>query len=194
MLNTVKGVFMGIFALALATTSPGQSSASNSSASKANDRRSVTIVFEDGRRQTFPLADIARIEFKDRAEIIFKDGHQQSFGLTEAARIEFSASALSAAPFGRNHFLGKWRVGIGTGGHFFITLKPDGEARKTLGSAHGTWTVVDGEARISWNDGWHDAIRKVGAKHEKVAYEPGKTFSDEPTNVADATRVDAEPI
>ena len=55
-------------------------------------------------------------------------------------------------------------------GHFFITLDDDGTARKTLGASHGTWTLVDGEARISWDDGWHDVIRKVGGKHEKVAY------------------------
>jgi hypothetical protein len=192
MLNTVKAVFLGILALAPATASPGQSSTSNSS-SKA--RRSITVVFEDGHRESFPLADIARIEFKDPAEIVFKDGHQQTLTLSEAARIEFSSSAVSASPLGRNHFLGKWRVGVGDGvGHFYITLKPDGEATKTIGGHHGTWIVVDGEARISWDDGWHDVIRRVGAKHEKVAFEPEKTYSDEPSNVADATRVDAEPI
>lgn len=196
MLNTVKVVFLGILALAFATTSLVQSSASNSSASKAKaeGRRSVTIVFEDGHRQSFPLADIARIEFKDPAEIIFKDGHQQSVVLSEAARIEFSTSAASGLPFGRNHFVGKWRVGIGSGGHFLITLKPNGEASKTLGAAHGTWTLVDGEARIAWDDGWHDVIRRVGNSHEKVAYAPEKTYSDEPSNVTDAAKVDAEPI
>ena len=33
--------------------------------------------------------------------------------------------------------------------------------------------MVDGEARIAWDDGWHDLIRKVGPKHEEVAFEPG---------------------
>lgn len=43
---------------------------------------------------------------------------------------------------------------------------------------------MDGEAHISWDDGWHDVIRKVGGgKHEKLAFEPGKSFSDEPSNV-----------
>jgi hypothetical protein len=54
--------------------------------------------------------------------------------------------------------------------------------------------VVDGEARIAWDDGWHDAIRKVGTKHEKVAFEPGKTFSDEPSNITDAVNTSPEPI
>ncbi len=180
MLNTVRPILLAILALVFTTASEGQSSASSSN-SNSKARRSVTV-------------DVARIEFKDPAEIVFKDGHRQSLPLSEAARIEFGTSAVSASPFGRNHFLGKWKVGIGTGGHFYITLKSDGEARKTLGSGRGTWTVVDGEARISWDDGWHDVIRRAGTGHEKAAFEPGKTFSDEPSNVADATRVDAEPI
>jgi hypothetical protein len=96
---------------------------------------------------------------------------------------------------GRNHFVGKWKVGQGPGaGDFYITLEANGEAHKTVGSDHGTWTVVDGEARISWDDGWHDAIRKVGTKHEKVAFEPGRSFSDDPTNVTDAVNTTAQPI
>ena len=194
MRNTAKAGFCGILALALATAGQGQSSASSSN-SNSKARRSVTVVFEDGHRQSYPLADIARIEFKDPAQIVFKDGHQQSLPLNEAARIEFSSTAVSASPLGRNHFVGKWKVGIDNGGgHFYITLKSDGEARKTIGSSRGRWTVVDGEARISWDDGWHDVIRRVGTGHEKAAFEPGKTFSDQPSNVADATRVDAEPI
>jgi len=43
--------------------------------------------------------------------------------------------------------------------------------------------------RINWDDGWHDAIRKVGnGAHEKLAYEPGTTFSDKPQNVTNAQR------
>jgi hypothetical protein len=141
------------------------------------------------------MADIVRIEFGTPAKIIFKDGHQQSLALADASRIEFGTSAVGGSLMGKNHFLGKWKVGPGDGvGHFFITLKADGEAAKTLGSSHGTWTIVDGEARITWDDGWRDVIRRAGTGHEKVAHEPGTTFSDASTNVAHAVRVDAEPI
>jgi hypothetical protein len=54
--------------------------------------------------------------------------------------------------------------------------------------------VVNGEAEISWDDGWHDAIRKVGTKHEKFAFEPGKSFSDSPSNVTNATNTQPNPI
>jgi hypothetical protein len=122
--------------------------------------------------------------------IVFKDGHQQSFHLGEIARIEFgtgkAAAAGAGALTGRGRFQGEWKVGDGAGGTFQITLKPDGEARKTLGSSHGTWTAVNGEARISWDDGWHDIIRKAGGKYQKAAFSPGTSLTDEPSNVAEA--------
>ena len=119
--------------------------------------------------------------------IIFKDGRQQSFHLSDIARIEFNAPGKSAAIQGRGRFQGRWKAGDGVGGTFIITLSPDGEATKSIGPSHGTWTVVNGEARISWEDGWHDVIRREGGRYHKVAFAPGKSFSDEPANVEDAT-------
>ena len=123
--------------------------------------------------------------------IVFKDGHQQSFPMADVARIEFRSPGPSGV--GRGRFLGKWRVGDGVGGHFFITLEPSGEARKSIGSAHGNWIVSDGEAHISWDDGWHDAIRKIGDKYQKAAFSPEKSFSDTPSNVADAENTSPQP-
>jgi hypothetical protein len=159
----------------------------------AEDHGSLVIVFTDGHRQTLDAADVARIDFKDPAMIVFKDSHRKNIPAAEVTRIEFESSTTASAP-GRNHFVGKWQVGLGNGGNFYITLEPDGEARKTHGSSHGTWTLVNGEARISWDDGWHDVIRKVGSKHEKLAYEPGKSFDDTPSNVTDARTTEPRPI
>ena len=130
---------------------------------------SIVIVFKDGRQQTYSMADIERIEFK-------------------------TPTATSGTMTGANSFLGKWHVGEGNGGSFYITLNRDGTASKTIGASHGTWTIADNEARISWDDGWHDAIRKVGAEYEKRAFEPGKSFTDRPENVTKAKRTVAEPI
>jgi hypothetical protein len=125
--------------------------------------------------------------------IVLKNGKQQSFNLADVARIEFNTGAATSMVRGRARFLGDWTVGDGAGGTFTITLKSDGTAHKSMGSGSGgTWTVVNGEAQITWDDGWHDAIRKVGAKFQKVAYAPGTTFSDTPANVADAEK-HAEP-
>lgn len=88
---------------------------------------------------------------------------------------------------GRAGYLGDWKVGDGAGRTFTITLKPDGVARKTIGARNsGTWKVVKGEAQVSWDDGWHDVIRKVGNKYKKAAFSPDKFLSDEPSNVTDA--------
>ena len=143
-------------------------------AGAADDRNSLVITFKDGHQQSFSLSDIAHIQFKTP---------------TKTTAVEMPG-APSAANVG--HFLGKWRVGDGQGRNFIITLDRNGSATKSTGSAHGTWVVEKGEAHISWDDGWHDAIRKAGTKYEKGAYGPGKTFSDSPDNIADAKSL--EPI
>ena len=95
-------------------------------------------------------------------------------------------NATSAA-----NFIGEWKVGLGVaGGSFTITLEKGGKATKSHGSPDGTWTVYGDEARITWNDGWHDVLRRAGNHWEKVAYAPGKSFSDQPDNVTGATRTE----
>jgi hypothetical protein len=188
MRSPVKAVcLLAILALGAAST------LAKTGAEAAGDHGSIVIVFKDGHRQSLPVADIARIEFKTPVLIVFKDGRQQNMPATDIVRIEFETTASASVP-SRAHFVGKWEVGRGDGFNFYITLEENGEAKKSIGASHGTWTVVDGEARISWDDGWHDAIRKVGAKHEKVAYEPGKSFTDSPTNVTVARNTEPQPI
>jgi hypothetical protein len=157
----------------------------------ADDHGSIVIVYRDGHRQSLASAEIARIDVKSTA-IVYKDGHTEKLH-GDIDRIEFGDSSSAMTP-GRSHFIGKWQVGDGNGGKFMVTLDADGDAKKSIGSSHGTWTLVDGEARIAWDDGWHDAIRKTGSKHEKMAYEPGKTFGDSPSNVTIAERTDHKPI
>jgi hypothetical protein len=161
----------------------------------ADDHASVVVVFKDGHRQSFAVAEIARLDFKAPSVIVYKDGHQEKISAADIARIEFETPGISAITPSRAHFIGKWEVGQGgNSGTFFITLEADGDARKTLGATHGTWTLVDGEARVTWDDGWKDVIRKVGTTHEKVAFEPGKSFDDSPSNVTSARNTDPKPI
>jgi hypothetical protein len=184
--NVFRILAMLVLAVASSTAAPADEHASH-------EHGSIVIVFRDGHRQNLDVADIARIDFKAPAAIVFKDGHRATIPAADIDRIEFENTASASWP-SRNHFVGKWEVGDGSGSNFYITLGDDGEARKTRGSGHGTWSMVDGEARISWDDGWHDAIRKVGAKHEKRAYEPGKSFSDTPSNVTSARNTEPKPI
>ncbi|WP_263354024.1 hypothetical protein [Acidicapsa acidisoli] len=136
--------------------------------------------------------------------IVFKDGHRQSFNLGDIERVEFpvgsdatgSTGSTSSVTPTREHFLGKWEVGEGngSGNYFFITLKESGDAERSLGDIHGKWVYVDGEARVTWDDGAQDAIRKVGTKHEKFAYRAGKSFTDTPDNVTAARNTTPHPI
>ena len=103
------------------------------------------------------------------------------------------ALAQSSKPNVRSSasFVGRWEVGTGVGSMtFYITLDRDGQATKSQGSPHGTWTMHGDEARITWDDGWRDVIRKAGDHYEKAAFAPGKTFSDPPANITGATRTE----
>jgi hypothetical protein len=134
--------------------------------------------------------------------IVFKDGHRQSFNLSDIDRVEFgavsgyAASGESSSPGqpSRGRFLGKWECGDGSGGTFYITLNEDGSAWRSLRSVGGHWVYVDGEARVTWNDGAQDAIRKVGSQYQKFAYVKGKLFTDDPDNVTAARNTTPHPI
>lgn len=134
----------------------------------------IVITFTDGHQQTFSLADVARIEFKTAAPV--------------------STKAASVDVPDRHHFIGKWNVGDGQGGTFEFRLDDSGEAHNNVnGGGHGTWTYENGEARVSWDNGWHDVIRRVGTKYRKFAFSPGKRFDETPSNEGDAKK-NAEPI
>jgi hypothetical protein len=132
--------------------------------------------------------------------IVFKDGHRQSFNLSDITHIEFPANAAEAADATANavtpprHFLGKWEVGDGSGNNFYITLQENGDAMRSLRNVHGKWVYVDGEARITWDDGAEDAIRKDGSRYRKYAYSSGKFFTGMPDNVTDAHNTTPHPI
>jgi hypothetical protein len=182
-LLAVSAIILVAFSSTLVTARPA-----------ADDHNTVTIIFKDGHRQSLAVTQIARLDFKSPSVIVYRDGHQEKISSTDIARIEFDASDATATLPGRAHFLGKWEVGDGSGNHFFVTLEPDGSARKSIGASHGTWTLVDNEARIAWDDGWHDAIRKVGTRHEKRAFEPGKSFDASPSNVTAARNTEPKSI
>lgn len=129
--------------------------------------------------------------------IVFKDGHRQTFNLADIERIEFPGS--SAASTGENQpphgrYVGKWEVGDGAGNDFTITLSEDGDAYRSLGNVRGHWNYVDGDALISWDDGNKDAIRRSGSRYTKSAYMGGKSFGDQPDNVTPARNVTPKPI
>jgi hypothetical protein len=133
----------------------------------------------------------------DTVVIVFKDGHRETLKLSDLQRMEFSGPVptglLSYPGPSRQHFLGKWEVGEGNGDNFFITLRDDGSAVRSLGEEHGNWQYVNGEAEIRWNDGSNDCIRKVGAWYKKYWYKSDEAFSGNPENVTNARNVTENP-
>ena len=99
-----------------------------------------------------------------------------------------------ASSAGQGRFLGEWKVGDCAGAYFTITLERDGIARKTIGAPHGTWSVVDGEARITWEDGNRDTIRKAGDTYEKAWYAPDRSYAEQASCTASAESLDRKPI
>lgn len=152
--------------------------AADTKANGQSGQGALVIVFRDGHRQTVRMSDVARIEFNG----------------SEPTRVSQPRGASDSTGPGRIYYIGKWEVGDGAGRRFLIELKPDGNAEKSIGAPHGTWTAGDGEARIVWDDGNRDAIRKVGSKHQKYAYGAGKSFSDEPSNVTEARPTQPRPL
>ena len=135
--------------------------------------------------------------------IVFKDGHRQTFNLSDIDRVEFPAGALAAGDNSpaantdappRGHYVGKWECGDGNGSNFYITLKESGDATRSIGDVHGSWVYVNGEAHVTWDDGAQDAIRKIGSRYQKFAYHQGKSFTDQPDNVASARLTNPKPI
>lgn len=133
--------------------------------------------------------------------LVFKDGHRQSFSLADVAHIEFSGAAeIATLPpadsAARGQFVGKWIVGVGStdDGTFAITLNADGSASRSLHPLHGTWQFINGEAQITWDDGAKDAIRKVGSKFQKYSYMSGQPFTGKPDNVTSARNTTPKPI
>jgi hypothetical protein len=159
----------------------------------ADDHDAFVIVFKDGHRQSLATAEVDHIDIKAPAAVVYKNGRSEKVR-GEIDRIEFADAAHALIAPGRAHYIGKWEVDDGAGKRFFITLESDGDARKSTGSPHGTWSLVDGEARIRWEDGWSDVIAKVGSRHEKRAYEPGRSFDDSPSNVTYARNTEPKPI
>ncbi len=185
-MNSFKGTLIVAAALCAGTLAAiAQSKTTNS----------VTVVYRDHPEKTYSSSEVSRIDLRDGKLVILRAGKEEQVPLSDVARIDVNESSGESA-LGRSHFIGRWEVGAGgdAPGTFIITLDRDGKAHKTVGGHRGTWTFVDGTARISWEDGWTDVIVQVGSKYEKRAYESGKPLTGPPTNVAAAKRANEQSI
>lgn len=142
--------------------------ASTNAAERGN---TIVITFKDGHQQSYPLADVAKIEFK-----------------TQPAAAPAKKADAGEDAAARHRFIGQWTVGDRGSNRFTFTFAEDGSATNTVDGGHGTWSCVNGEARVNWDNGWHDIIRKVGNKYRKFAFVPGTGFDGKPDHVADAEK------
>jgi hypothetical protein len=182
--NSIK-YFIATAALILVSSAVAQTKAANS----------ITVVYKDNHQQTYTSAEVSRIDLKNDVLVVNRTGHDEQIPLGKVSRIDIHEAPADVAN-NRSHFIGKWEMGVdsGTQRSFRVTLDRDGQAHKTIGSDHGTWTFVDGNARITWDDGWRDVITQVGSKYEKRAFEPGKPLTGKPSNVTEARRANDQSI
>src|SRR5258708_28126322 len=94
------GIFLLIFSTAFAKPRP----------SPEDDHGSMVVTFKDGHRQSFAIAEVARIDLKPPASIVFKDGHRQNVAAPDILRIEVQSSALSVASPWKRRVFGTWVV------------------------------------------------------------------------------------
>src|SRR5258708_26984572 len=72
---------------------------------------SLVIVLKDGHQKSFAMAEVNRIDFKDGSMVLTRAGRQETIHMADVVRIDFGSSEPFSA--GRNHFIGKWEVGVG---------------------------------------------------------------------------------
>lgn len=168
----------------------------------AQEHEALVIIFKDGHQQIVSLAT-ERVEFRGSDVTVSGPGRSQTFSVSDIDHIELTADQTAGSSFGRSRFVGRWRVGDGAGGYLYITLNRDGSAERARNQSHfitysaaskGTWEVIAGQARVSWKDGWKDELRKLGDKYQKAAFEPGRSFTDKPSNVDTAENTSPEPL
>jgi len=94
--------------------------------------------------------------------------------LKTSIAVAATALLLSAtAAFADHHFAGTWKVKDTSGTDFEIMLGQDGAATANRAGEgmSGKWVEKDGEAVITWSDGWTTKIAKDGDGYKKTAFE-----------------------
>ena len=97
-------------------------------------------------------------------------------------------------PFqGRRFFLCRWHMERSAKGTpFFVKLGDDGGAKRISESntveESGTWEYVNGEAVITWKDGWTAVLRQTPDGVKRLAYRTTDFNPPRPVEVAKAEK------
>ena len=111
--------------------------------------------------------------------------------MTTAIATAVLALAMTAfTALAAHHFVGTWQVKDTGGTPFEIVVTEDGKASANRAGEgmNGTWEETGDALVITWEDGWTTKIAKDGDGYSKMAWEKGKSMSDDPTNTSDATK------
>jgi|APCry1669193181_1035450.scaffolds.fasta_scaffold05921_4 hypothetical protein len=114
--------------------------------------------------------------------------HFNNNALTTLALI----SSLTICSFAQaGEYEGEWVLKDSDGTSFQAIFKNDGTASGTHGKSmkHGTWKEDAEGITIKWDTGWTTRITKANNQYIKLAFKPGASVNDQPTNTSDAVKV-----
>ncbi len=99
-----------------------------------------------------------------------------------------SVAIYSSAQAGE--YEGKWLLKDTDGTPFEAIFKGDGTASGTHGKSmkHGFWKEDADGITIKWDTGWTTRITKQNNQYVKLAFKPGASVNDKPTNKSDAIK------
>lgn len=124
-----------------------------------------------------------------------------AFVLAGSVPLRADEAAPAASPQVANaSYAGIWKVQDGKQREFYITLEAGGKALSRWAAADqqrrneiGTWKEGNGQAVITWGNGWQEVIAKSGEGYIKKAFAPKLALDGTPSNEGPAVRVDAIP-
>ena len=99
-----------------------------------------------------------------------------------------SVAIYSSAQAGE--YEGKWLLKDTDGTPFEAIVTGDGTASGTHGKSmkHGFWKEDADGITIKWDTGWTTRITKQNNQYVKLAFKPGASVNDKPTNKSDAIK------
>lgn len=76
---------------------------------------------------------------------------------------------------------------------FEVTLEPGGRAWSAANGpgtkTRGRWRLMDGAARIEWDDGWRNELLRTGDGWTQKTWAPGTASSDPPVKTVPASKL-----
>jgi hypothetical protein len=159
----------------------------------------LEVVEEELQRQEAEKAEAARKANEEHAR-------REAKGRAEAKARAAEAKAYDALPAAEKDFVGKWRIvdRQGKTACYFTLTASHSASKSHVPDATGEWQVIKvaaknigslgqrepgyAEARITWSDGFQDALRITqGSKTVRVlTRKPGTSWDDKPTSTARA--------